>query len=149
MVRSPSLASTLKTTELNSEAYYLLDSAEPEDIRALYGTVQDPTDGTLRSWFPTQQNMDYCEFGKGEWTEAEEKWFFTRLDCIRKRTPQAKPLTAHQSSAILRRCRSRSATEALPNIDQMESLAAEYAELAGGVWNGASIHELESCLGND
>lgn len=91
VVAGPSSVASLQVTSLHASNLYPSDNMEPEDIQALYGTVHDPTDGTLRSWFPAQQNMEYCGFWRGEWTEALEVWFSARVNSLRDRSEHTKP----------------------------------------------------------
>ncbi|KAI0797253.1 hypothetical protein BC629DRAFT_1502563 [Irpex lacteus] len=147
--KGPSAYASLQTTELDPERNYLADVADPERVRALYGIVEDPVDGTTRSWFPTQENLEYCGFWRGEWTDAHELWFLTRIGNVRDRSEHAKPLTAHQWSAQLKRRKVRWFDKHNPVPDEIEKLVAEFAQETGGPWNGATLKEMENRFGYD
>ncbi|KAI0763383.1 hypothetical protein BC629DRAFT_1443200 [Irpex lacteus] len=147
--KGPSACASLQTTELDPNGNYLADAADPEQVRALYGMVEDPVDGTKRSWVPTQENLEYCGFWRGEWTDAHELWFLTRIGNIRDHSEHAKPLTAHQWSAQLKRRKVRWYDKHNPDPNEIEKIHAEFALETGGPWNGATLKEMESRFGYD
>ncbi|KAI0797418.1 hypothetical protein BC629DRAFT_1615402 [Irpex lacteus] len=147
LTQGPSSLAALYTTDLHPTQHYLADAADPENVKALSGIVEDPRDGTLRSWFPTQENLEYCGFWRGEWTFTHEAWFLTRVTCIRERTEQAKPLTAHQWSTQLKRRRVRWLDQHLPKDEEIQAVASKFANYTGGSWNGATLAEMETRFG--
>ncbi|KAI0812775.1 hypothetical protein BC629DRAFT_1436759 [Irpex lacteus] len=147
--KGPSTYASLQTTELDPERNYLADSADPERVRALCGVVEDPVDGTIRTWFPTQENIEYCGFWRGEWTDAHELWFLTRIGNIYDRSDSARPMTSHQWSGQLKRRKVRWFDKHEPEAEELEKLVVEFALETGGSWRGASLKDMESRFGYD
>ncbi|KAI0760857.1 hypothetical protein BC629DRAFT_1443684 [Irpex lacteus] len=147
--KGPSTYASLHPIDSESSQNYLTDVPDPERVKALCGIVEDPVDGTIRSWFPTQENIEYCGFWRGEWTEAQELWFLTRICNIQDRSEHTKPLTAHQWSAQLKRRRVRWLDKHNPDADEVEKLVTELALENGGPWNGATLEEIEARFGYD
>lgn len=143
-IDGPSLQSALRYTSLSEDELYLSDEVDNEDLNTLIGAVDDSETGVIRSWFPTQENMEFSNFFRGEWTEAHESWFRTRIGDLYARRDKARPLTSQQWTIKLRRRAERSMPPGGPSDDGLLAMIDSVRDVCGNSWNGRAISEIGS-----
>ncbi|KAI0684022.1 hypothetical protein BC835DRAFT_1310750 [Cytidiella melzeri] len=132
----------LRPTQLHPSDSYLTDIVEPEEVCALCGSTRDASTGIIRSWFPTQENLEYSGFFRGEWTDAHEDWLLTRLSCIRDGSVNGTPQTSHQWSQALKRCAACTFGTDYLATHKVLDLKREFSLEFGDDWNGGPVCDL-------
>lgn len=126
---------------------YVQDYVEPLEIDLLLGRTDD-TETSTRSWFPSQQLLDYAGVYFGEWTQENELWFSDRFRAIDEGTVRGRPLTNRQWTSWLRHHFRRRLTLSprafdIPPPDAVEALRADFDGNLGS-WTGIRLHDTET-----
>lgn len=123
----------------------LQDTVSDSECYRLLGVTLAPRAGVLpRRWWPSPVDFYENDFFAGEWTEAHESWFRTRLTQIREGHRLGRPLTEREWKKELggEGIRFREEIGELPDDDDVERLCLGL-ETAMGAWAQVPLRNIQ------